>query len=96
MPIYDFRCAECRAEREVRATYAVASQLELVCVVCGGAMTKTFTRSFVVASTPSLPSAAGSATPSKRHTHADDVVKLTRPNPFKDALATMPGSTRGE
>lgn len=91
MPLYDFRCADCTAEREVLASMDESGSLELVCVDCGGPMTRTVNRTFTFVS-----GSAGSAPPSPpparpQHQCTDGAVKLSRPNPFKQSLPAKPG-----
>ncbi|HEY1700709.1 MAG TPA: zinc ribbon domain-containing protein [Trebonia sp.] len=99
MPLYDFRCAECRAEQEVRASLAEADSLELVCVGCGGTMRRALSRAtgVVIAVSPSpVPSSSsgplGARTRDRRHdpfggkTCEHGAVRLTRPNPFAQDL----------
>lgn len=88
MPLYDFRCADCSAEKEVVVSFAEADSVELVCLECGGVMTRSVNRSFTV-----VVKAGGSVPPSplphrtpKRHTCTDGAVKLSRPNPFTNSL----------
>jgi putative FmdB family regulatory protein len=92
MPLYDFRCTDCAGEREVMVPFERADSLELVCVDCGGDMTRTMTKSFAV-----VAGAVERATPSQTakarrrgHTCSDGAVKLSRKNPFARALS---GST---
>lgn len=86
MPVYDFRCADCGSQREVRAPIDQAGSLTLVCVGCGGAMTKALSASVAI-----ITGSAGTAAPSpnarrgrrpRGHTCSDGAIKLTRPNPF--------------
>lgn len=99
MPIYDFRCADCPAEREVRAAFDRARSLELVCVDCGGTMRKVITLAPAL-----LVGAAHTASPSREperprrrsaRTCADGVVTLTRPNPFTSTLPRAGGREDG-
>lgn len=87
MPEYEFSCRGCGARRDVRAGHATAVDLELICVHCGDIMTKAITRSFLVASRQAPPPGAAPALRTRVHTHADGAVRLTRPNPFRKALA---------
>ncbi|HEY3748063.1 MAG TPA: zinc ribbon domain-containing protein [Pseudonocardiaceae bacterium] len=89
MPLYDFRCTDCAGEREVVVPFERADSLELVCVDCGGSMTRTMSRSFAI-----VTGAAERATPSptgkprrRGHTCSDGAVKLSRRNPFANALS---------
>jgi putative FmdB family regulatory protein len=85
MPLYDFRCVECRSEREVRASLAEADSVELVCVSCGGTMRRALSKAtgliIAVSPSPARPSATPGARNLRRH---DDhgAVRLTQPNPF--------------
>jgi putative FmdB family regulatory protein len=96
MPLYDFRCADCKCEREVRVPFEQAGALELICIDCGKTMTKAMSRTvnFVTGS-------SGSASPSpaprgkrkkKARTCSDGAVKLKRANPFAQALPPRVGS----
>ena len=38
MPVYDFKCEACPAERRVSVSADAASSLSLVCIKCGGSM----------------------------------------------------------
>lgn len=86
MPEYEFRCRECGARTDVLAPYAVATELELVCVACGGTMAKDITRSFAISvGRGGGGEAAADGRPAHAHHHHHDThgaVKLTRPNPF--------------
>ena len=88
MPLYDFRCADCTAEREVRASFAEAESLQLVCTGCGGTMARALSKTAPAVLT-SRASASPPSSPSARpRTCEDGAVRLTRPNPF---AATLPG-----
>lgn len=90
MPLYDFRCTDCAAEREVRASFAEASALQLVCTGCGGTMAKALSKSAPAA----LRSGTAAPPPHPRRgtrrgrarTCEDGAVKLTRPNPLAARL----------
>jgi putative FmdB family regulatory protein len=97
MPLYDFRCAECRAEQEVRASLAEADSLELVCVGCGGTMRRALSKAtgvvIAVSPSPSVlppPATAGGGTGGRgargRRACEHGAVRLTRPNPFGASL----------
>jgi putative FmdB family regulatory protein len=102
MPLYDFRCAECRAEREVRASLAEADSLELVCVSCGGTMRRTLTKAtgVIIAVSPSpsarppSATAGGGARRGARHRHG--AVRLTQPNPFAGSLPPRPDAEKSK
>jgi putative FmdB family regulatory protein len=90
MPLYDFRCAGCAETREVRAAFAEASTLELVCTSCGGAMTRVISKT-----APAVQTFSASASPphprppagrARARTCEDGAVQLTRPNPFAAEL----------
>ena len=88
MPTYDFRCRLCADRREVPATYAVASGLQLVCTACGGIMEKAFTASIQVMTSSAAPPPSGPARRRRRRGRdsCDAAVDLTRPNPFAAEL----------
>lgn len=92
MPLYDFRCADCAAEREVRASYGEAGGLTLVCTSCGGTMAKALSRTAPAALTssagaPPHPRASAAAGPARAvFTCEAGAVRLTRPNPFAASL----------
>jgi putative FmdB family regulatory protein len=96
MPLYDFRCADCAAIREVRASFAEAGELELICTSCGGTMMRALSKTAPVvltsrasASPPPHPSARPLASAGGRpraRTCEDGAVRLTRPNPLAAAL----------
>lgn len=78
MPLYDFVCADCGATREVRADYETKSNLELLCVHCGGVMRAAPSSSVAIITAKEMK-------PARPHTHdhaCSDAIKLTRPNPF--------------
>lgn len=85
MPLYDFVCADCGATREVRADYETKSNLELLCVHCGGVMRAALTARVTIITAPPKPAGQTPSmhTESCGHTHAcSNALKLTRPNPF--------------
>jgi putative FmdB family regulatory protein len=95
MPLYDFRCSDCASERDVRASFADADTLELVCIACGGEMRKVLSRTInigLVLTSDASPSTGRPHLP-KRDTCSDGAVKLSRPNPFR---ADLPAPTTSE
>lgn len=93
MPEYEFVCHECGARTDVLAPYAVAADLELVCVTCGGTMAKGITRTFAISisrgGAREVDSDGRAAKKHDHHHHHDThgAVKLTRPNPFRSEIS---------
>jgi putative FmdB family regulatory protein len=85
MPLYDFRCADCGAIREVRASFAEASGLELICTSCGGTMMRALSKAAPVVLT-SRADASPPPHPARARTCEAGAVRLTRPNPLAAAL----------
>ena len=94
MPLYDFRCVGCAAEREVTVPLRAADDLTLICTACGGTMRRALSRSpglVVIAASPS-PAAPESLGVERKNrafggkTCEDHAVRLTRPNPFATDL----------
>ncbi|HEY4019729.1 MAG TPA: zinc ribbon domain-containing protein [Pseudonocardiaceae bacterium] len=97
MPRYDFRCVECAGEREALVPFDQADSLELVCLDCGGDMTRAMTRSFAIATRTArraTPSPTGTGQRRGR-TCSDGAVKLTRPNPLSGALPSKTDHQEG-
>ena len=92
MPVYEFLCAECAASREVITDPKTKSDLELLCVHCGGVMTASEVNVFhVVSSTSAAEKSKSDAhhhgTKACGHTHACRcAVKMEKPNPFKKEI----------
>ncbi len=90
MPTYEFRCPGCTARRDVHASMREADGLALVCVDCGGTMTKGFGGAGLVLVTSS---SSGPVSGARRRgrpavTCTDGAVRLSRPNPFRAELAS--------
>jgi putative FmdB family regulatory protein len=99
MPLYDFRCAGCQDEREVRAAFGETESLQLICTNCGGTMKRILSRT-----APIVLAGSGSASSSpplpiggrkKQRTCEDGAVHLTRPNPFARSLPAHDTDTGG-
>jgi putative FmdB family regulatory protein len=86
MPLYDFRCADCAAEREAMVGLDRADSLELVCFACGGTMTRALPATVAILVAAGTGASPPPAVRRRRHTCTDEAVALTRPNPFADAL----------
>ncbi|TCK21304.1 zinc ribbon domain-containing protein [Pseudonocardia endophytica] len=97
MPTYDFRCDACGATREVRARYETVAGLELVCVLCGGRMTKTFTATVgLMTRSAAAPSPAPPRRKGRRGGDScDAALKLTKPNPFAAELRRVADANQG-
>jgi putative FmdB family regulatory protein len=91
MPMYDFRCCDCGAERELLVALADANAMELVCTGCGGEMRKIPPR---VAGLRIRPESQQAATAAKARANACSHghscrcggVQLTKPNPFRKKI----------
>jgi putative FmdB family regulatory protein len=86
MPLYDFRCADCAATREVRASFGEASTLELICTSCGGTMTRALSKTAPLVLTSRAGPSARAGSKAKAPTCEDRAVRLIRPNPFSASL----------
>jgi putative FmdB family regulatory protein len=95
MPLYDFRCADCAEEREAMVRFGRADSLELVCLACGGTMTRALPTA--VALVIAAGTGASPPPPARRrgHTCTDGAVALSRPNPFADALPSAVDGGKG-
>jgi hypothetical protein len=100
MPVYDFRCEACSAERRASVSADAASSLTLVCVTCGGSMylAPVLKVAFVAArrSRDLSASTALSNTTAKACGHSYTCrcsIKLERPNPFKADIDNAHGKT---
>jgi putative FmdB family regulatory protein len=88
MPLYDFRCDGCAAEREVPVPLRAADDLTLICTACGGTMRRALTKAPGLVITASPSPAAEALAGNRKHgafgakTCEDHAVRLTRPNPF--------------
>jgi putative FmdB family regulatory protein len=91
MPMYDFRCCDCGAERELLVTLADANAMALVCTDCGGEMRKIPPR---VAGLPIRPERQETAPAVKARANGCahgyscrcGGVQLTKPNPFRKEI----------
>jgi putative FmdB family regulatory protein len=99
MPLYDFRCAGCHDEREVRAPFGETESLQLICTNCGGTMTRVLSRTATIVLAVS--GSASSSPPSpiggrkNQRTCEDGAVRLTQPNPFAGSLPARDTDTGG-
>ena len=95
MPTYDFRCGQCSARREVRASYEDATSVRLVCLACGGTMEKAFSASIHVltGSGQAPPSSSAARRPRRRRggDSCDAAIRLSRPNPFRGDIRKAAG-----
>ena len=98
MPLYDFRCAGCAAEREVTLPLRAADDLTLICVTCGGTMCRALSRvsRLIIAASPSRPAPEGGRGGERDgafgiNTCEGRAVRLTRPNPLATDLPGAPG-----
>ena len=97
MPLYDFVCADCGARREVRADYETKSNLELLCVHCGGVMRAAPASGVAIITTTAKQEEQLSSpqTKSDGHTYAcSSAIKLARPNPFAKEIEHALHGTR--
>jgi hypothetical protein len=100
MPVYDFRCEACPAERRVSVGADAASSLALVCIKCGGSMhlAPVLKVAFVAVrrSRDFSASTALSGTNVKACGHfyaCHCSINLKRPNPFKTEIDKARGKT---
>lgn len=91
MPIYDFRCGECAAIREIAVDFETSRGLELVCTVCGGTMQvapvlKVNVLGLAVKDSPASSTALNGVKACGHHHHCKCSIKLDRPNPFAEDI----------
>lgn len=90
MPLFDFTCVDCGANREVLASADKCNKLEFVCIQCGGTMSlgpvmnihlQSGRADKIQLGTPRTQAGCG-------HVYACRcAIKLTEPNPFRRQLA---------
>jgi putative FmdB family regulatory protein len=91
MPLHDFRCADCKGTREVWIPLDEAGTTELICLDCGGSMTKALSARVTLqmnSPDPASPASPASSGPGRKKspTCTDGALRLTRPNPFAGSL----------
>ena len=110
MPVFDFRCDSCGAERSVFVSSAAAEALALLCIRCGKTMHRAPVlkvaymatkrgHDFAASSAKQALQGDGAKAKSCGHHHACRCsIKLKRPNPFRKEIKQAAGrgnSTEG-
>jgi putative FmdB family regulatory protein len=95
MPMYDFRCCDCGAERELLVTLADAKAMTLVCTDCGGEVRQmpprvAGLRTRAQRQEPAAAAAAARAACGHGYTCRCGGVRLTKPNPFRKEIEGEP------
>jgi putative FmdB family regulatory protein len=90
MPMYDFRCCDCGAERELLVALADAKAMTLVCTDCGGEMQQMPPRVAGLRTRADRqgPAAAAKVRAACGHGYSCRCggVRLTKPNPFRKEI----------
>ncbi len=98
MPFYTFRCGDCDASREIMTDLGSANDLELVCMACGGSMTKAPVMKLTVIGPATAAQQAANDSkaeqalkPCGHNYQCRCGIRMTKANPFKQEIKAAHG-----